>query len=209
MLIGKDDRKKLGVMFDTELKREIELVAVVGNGPKDHIEFVKALVTELGEITDKIKPKIIDLNHKIAKKYKIERVPTILIDPKNYNIIYTGAPVGEEGWSFIETLVLVSTDDSKLSTESRERLKGLKKMRYIRIFVTPMCPYCPQSVLLANQIAVEARDYVTSECIDVIENMDLAEKYNVRIVPTHVIDDKVTSIGVQEEARFVDDVVKG
>lgn len=209
MLIDEETRKKLKARLDSDMGREIELIAVLGKEKNEFMEFTESLVTELGEIGDKVKGKVVGPDSKEAKKYKVERYPTVLMDPKNYNIRYTGAPAGEEGWGFIETMIMISNDDSKLSEEAKNKLNDLKDDRAIQVFVTPACPYCPMAVVLANQMAIEAKAHVSSECVEAYENEDLAQKYNVRSVPLQVINGKVSSVGVQKEMKFVEDVIKG
>jgi thioredoxin 1 len=127
-----------------------------------------------------------------------------------YKIIYNGAPLGMEASSFIETISLVSRKESNLSRESKEKLKNIDKDVMIRVFVTPTCPYCPQSVLLANQIAIESKGKVTAECVEANENMELSAKFNVMSVPQQVINDDIDSItiGIQPEEKFVEHILK-
>jgi thioredoxin 1 len=78
------------------------------------------------------------------------------------------------------------------------------------VYVTPTCPYCPRAVLLAHQIAIEAKGRVESECVEASQNMDLARQFNVSSVPQQVINGHMgsVSIGVQPEAKFVNDVLR-
>ncbi len=88
-------------------------------------------------------------------------------------------------------------------------LSSLNQDRYIQIYVTPQCPYCPLAVLTANRVAIEKKGIVTSECVEAQENPDLAMKYSVISVPLQVINEKISSVGVQPEAKFVHDVLTG
>ena len=210
-IMDEDIERRLRNKFEKEMKREIEIVVIKSDKEEECqlCGLTIELINKLSEVSNKIKVKIYEKSSAAAKKYSIERVPSILIDPTNYKIVYTGAPIGEEGWAFIETMVLVSQDDSKLSQEAREKLKELKDERHIEVYVTPTCPYCPLAVLLANKVAIEGKGKVKAECIEVQENMDLAMKYNIRSVPQQIIDGKVSSVGVQPELKFVEDVIRG
>jgi len=206
-VISDDSRKILNEAFQ-ELKRKI-LIEVYTDGKMQNpynklsIDFV----TELSEISDRISFKILKIGEGRSKEKKITRSPTILIDPDSYNIRYTGAPAGEEGRSFIQTIVMVSNDDGKLSKKSRKRLAELKENRNIMVFVTPACPYCPGEVIIANSTAIERPDLITAECVETSENIDLAKKYNVGTVPQTVINEKLISIGVQQEDQFIDGLI--
>ncbi len=211
-LIDEASRKQLKERFEKEMKREVEIVAFLSDDVQSCplCPATKQFLEELAELTDKIKIKQESLDSDLAKKFNVTKPPVVLIDPsKGYRIVYTGAPVGYEAAGFIETIILVSNDESKLSPESKEKLKQLDGERHIRIIVTPTCPYCPMQVLLANQVAIEAKGKVTSECVEATEFPEIANKYGVRAVPHNVINDKTSSVGVQPEEVFVQAVLEG
>ena len=100
-------------------------------------DFTVNLINELKAIAPKIKPEFFKLGSDEAKRYNIEMSPTILLAPDTYNIRYMGAPIGEEGRSFITALILLSTGKQLLSEDSIKRLERLKEKRRVRIFVSP------------------------------------------------------------------------
>ncbi len=75
-------------------------------------------------------------------------------------------------------------------------LKNADKDARIQVFVTPTCPYCPKSVILAAKIAVETKGKITAECVESMENQQLSEKFNVGSVPQQVINSDPSSITV-------------
>ncbi len=169
------------------------------------VSFMKVLT----ELTDKIRVDFHKVEDEDAQKRSVTRSPTILIAPDKYNIRYTGSPTGEEAASFILALIMVSTGRTYLSDDSRKRLKRLKEKRHIRIFVSPTCPYCPQQVIYAVSAAVEKREYVSVEVIEIYENPDLAEKYGAMSVPTTFIGEDLLSAGLQPEDPFIESIVEG
>ncbi len=212
-LIDEESREELRKRFESEMKRKIELLVFVDpndNEHKEYSDFTVQISRELAELTDKINVRVYEKGSPECEKYGVSRFPTVLIDPDSgYRIRYTGAPAGQEGWGFVETIILVSRDESTLSPVSEEKLKSLNKNVKIQVYVTPSCPYCPMSVVLANKIAIAAKGKVESECVEAIENQDLAGLYNVSAVPQQVINDgAIVSIGAQPEDKFVDDVLK-
>jgi len=213
MIIDDESAKVLRERFKNEMKREVYLKVFFDE--EERIEgsrkFLEEFLKELNELSgEKIKFEIFSLQSEEAKRYNVDQAPTILIDPeKLYKIVYLGLPLGEEAWAFIDTIVQVSKDESALKNRSKEKLKQLKEEREVMIFVTPTCPYCPYQVLLSNNIAIESRGLVKSICVDALEFPELADKFEVNAVPHNVINGKNSSVGVQPEDKFVEDIVKG
>lgn len=206
-VIDDDSRKILKETFKG-LKRKIVLEVYTKNdGNVSYNELSVNLVRELSDISKKIQGKFFEIGEDRSKKMKVARSPTILIDPDHYNIRYTGAPAGEEGRSFTQTLLFVSDDESGLSKKSKKRLSELKVKRHIQVFVTPACPYCPGEVLTANRAAVERPDLISAECVETSENIDLAKKFNVGSVPQTVINEKLINIGLQAEDLFIEGLI--
>ena len=137
----------------------------------------------------------------------MDRSPTILIQPDRYRIRYVGAPAGEEGRSFIETLLAVSTGQSGLQPASRQALAALAEPRRVRVFVSPSCPYCPMQVLHAFRAALERPDLIRAECVEIVENPDLADRYAVGSVPHTVFDERLSVLGLEPEARFLAELI--
>ncbi len=172
-------------------------------------EAAISLIKVMPELSDKIKAGFYKLRDEKAKKQNIQRSPTVLIAPDKYNIRYTGAPAGEEASSFVISLLMVSTNKTILSNDSRKRLERLKEKRHVRIFVSPTCPYCPQQVLHAVSAAIEKKDLISVEVIEIYENIDLAEKYAAMSVPKTFIGETLIASGLQSEDYFIESIVEG
>lgn len=173
--------------------------------------FANQLADELHAIDPRILVEHLPMTSDAAVKMKLTTSPSILIGyDEGYAISYNGAPLGHEASSFIDTIVMVSNHESGLTQESKQILSKIDKQVNLQVFVTPTCPYCPKSVFLANQIAVEAKGKVTAECVESMENQELAKKYNVSSVPQQVINSDIGSvtIGAQQEKAFVMQAVK-
>ena len=63
----------------------------------------------LAELTDRLKVTYHTVGDELSVKRNVTRSPSILIAPDTYRIRYTGAPVGEEGRSFLVALMMAST----------------------------------------------------------------------------------------------------
>ena len=210
-LIDKRSQEALKAKFQKEMRGEVSLDVFIGRENKEYCDFTVQLCQELGELDSRIKPQVFDTDDGKASELGVMRSPTVLVGwHQGYKLKYTGAPAGQEAGGFVEAISLVSRGDSGLQQDSRAKLKSIDHPASIQVYVTPACPYCPRAVLLAHQIAIEAKGQVESECVEVSENMDLARQFDVSSVPQQVIngDAASTSIGVQPEATFVDAVLR-
>jgi thioredoxin reductase (NADPH) len=123
------------------------------------------------------------LSHQDAKRWNIERSPTILFDPEVYKIRFVGAPAGEEGRTILETLLLLGTRNSGLSKQSRKILERIDSPRNVKVFVSITCPYCPQQATNAIRAAIERPELISAEIIEIMAHPELAQKYSAMSVP--------------------------
>jgi len=203
-LIPDEARKMIAERLNS-FKDSVNVEVYTKDGEHDEFNAVSVgLVTELAEISPKIVPKFFKIGDARAKEMGVERTPTILVAPEKYRIRYTGAPAGEEGRSFMQIIEQASFGDSMLTPKVKAKLAQLKEKRHIQVFVTPTCPYCPGEVLNAFSAAMERPDLVSAECIESMENVDLARKFDVGGVPHTVVNGVTTSKGLQPEERFMD-----
>jgi thioredoxin reductase (NADPH) len=169
--------------------------------------LIMLFVKELSKLSDKINVNLHKVGDESSKKYAVTRSPTVLFNPENYSIRYTGAPFGEESRSFIDTIIMVSQRKSFLTKESKKILSQLKEPRHVLVFVTLSCPYCPGQVLNSFKAAIERPDLISAEAVDSMENTDLAQKYYVGAVPHTIINDQSISHGFEPEVRFIAEIV--
>ncbi|MCD6340800.1 MAG: thioredoxin family protein [Desulfurococcales archaeon] len=149
-------------------------------------------------------------NKELSRKLGIERVPTIVF--LEGTIRYVGVPAGEEIRGLVETIIRISTGDSGLSRDIIRKIEDLDCEIRIRVIVTPLCPYCPYAVLLANMVALESfkmgKKKVTAEIIEAFENPDIADSYGITNVPAIVVNNTLTYVGVPYENEFVEIIEK-
>jgi thioredoxin len=210
-LIDERSRKELEKKFQRELENEVGLSVFVGPENKEYCDFTVQLCEELSELDSRISVTVYQDSDEEMVRLAITRTPTVLIGwNQGYKVKYTGAPAGQEAGGFIETISLVSRGESGLQGDSRAKLQNIDRDVSIQVYVTPNCPYCPRAVLLAHQVAIESKGWVQSECVEASQNMDLATQFNVSSVPQQVINEDMdsVSIGVQPEAKFIDDVLR-
>ena len=210
-LIDESSREALKGKFQRELQDKVGLSVFIGPDNKEYCDFTVQLCEELNGLDRRIKPTVYQNTDAKAADLGITRTPTVLIGwDQGHKVKYTGAPAGQEAGGFIEAISLISRRDSGLHEDSRAKLQNIDQDVSIQVYVTPTCPHCPRAVLLANQVAIESNGWVESECVEASENMDLAMQFNVSSVPQQVIngDTSSISIGVQPEAKFVNQVLR-
>jgi glutaredoxin-like protein len=222
-IIDEQTAAQLRARFESEMVRPVEILLLKGLGNEEYSEWTESLLLELGSLSDMIEVRVIDvkIDPEALEEFNVTRTPTILLDPrKGYKIRYTGAPLGYEAWAFVETIILLSRDESELSERTKEILGSVRQFDHkdihIMTFVTPTCPYCPYQVLLANKFAIELKGIIEADCIEAYENPDLADNYQVSAVPHNVIlmredGNEVildTSVGSQPEEKYAMDLVR-
>ena len=143
------------------------------------------------------------LSHQEAKRWNIERSPTILFDPEFYKIRFVGAPAGEEGRTILEAFLLLGTRSSGLSEQSRKILERMDSPRDVKVFVSITCPYCPQQAANAIRAAIERPELISAEIIEIMANPDLAQKYNAMSVPQTYANELLIVQGAQPEEIFI------
>lgn len=207
---------QLTTVFSENLK---EPVRVIFFDKADGCEFcseTKQLLDEVTALNDKISLEAHNLGKEsdLASQYKLDKAPGFVIagmdDGKvvDYGIRYAGIPAGHEFTSLINDLILVSQRDSGLNPVTRAFLKGLDKDVKLQVFVTPTCPYCPQSVNLAHAMSMESA-FVQSEMVEATEFPDLAARFNVSGVPQTTINEgKGTMVGSGSEEMLVAEIKK-
>jgi len=211
-IMTEEDKKYLREKFAKEMENPVKIVLLKSDNC-DYCELTEKLLNELAPLADgKIKLEVRMMNEEDKKKLGVDHGPVILIG-EHGEVRYTGAPLGEEGWAFIETIVIASTGNHGFE-DWEEDLKNLKKTVRIETVVTPSCPYCPYAVLLANRIALASKGKVISDTIEAYEFPHIADKYNVTAVPTIIISvekpytGEVFSIGVPKEVTLLKTVLK-
>ncbi|HBU06359.1 MAG TPA: hypothetical protein DEA95_07295 [Nitrospiraceae bacterium] len=195
-LITEDIKTALREAFK-ELKDEVLIEVYTKIGVNDMFNNLAVdLIEAMAEASSKIKIKLYKLGDENSKNKDVHRSPTILIAPDKYSIRYTGAPLGEEGRSLIQSIIMASTGQTLVSPDTKKRMQRLKEKRHVRVFVSPTCPYCPQQALYAVSAAIELKGLVSAEVIEIYENRDLAEKYSAMSVPRTFVGETLVSPGL-------------
>ncbi len=122
---------------------------------------------------------------------------------EDYGVRFYGIPSGYEFTSLLQAIDAVATGKPELSEKTMEALAKVTEPIHMQVFVTPTCPYCPQAVMLAHQIAV-ASPMVRADMVEAMEFPHLATKYQVMGVPRTVINETVHIEGAAPEPMVLD-----
>jgi glutaredoxin-like protein len=182
----------------------------------DYCKDTLSLLEEIAELNEKISIEVVDLDQdkETASRYDIEEAPATVIttikdgESIDFGVRFLGIPAGHEFTSLINGIVMVSKQDSGLSTETREQLAKLEHPVNLKVFVTPTCPYCPRAVIVAHQMAIES-NLVNAEMVEAMEFPELSNKFNVSGVPHTVINMGAGEVvGAVPEANLMAEIEK-
>lgn len=175
---------------------------------------VEQLIGEVAELSPLLTHQVYDLdeNKDVADKFNVTDAPVLVLAGKNgdelidFGVRFLGAPAGHEFTSLVHDLLFVSRRSTDLTEETRSFLAGLTEPVLLQVFVTPTCPYCPQAVVLAHQMALES-ELVQAEMVESTEFQDLAMQFNVRGVPQTTINaGKATVVGAVPENNLLQQI---
>ncbi len=179
--------------------------------PAEDNPFARAnreVIRAFRQLSDKIGFREYSLDHELARKYGVTHSPTLVVAPDRYQIHWIGAPMGEEGRTFLEMLMAVGKGDSGLSAQSRAVIGRIGEPRDVKVFVSPSCPYCPQEAVNAIRAAIEAPDRIRLEIVDIQCQPEIAEQYGAHSVPQAFANDVQIGLGAQSEEVFCDSLRK-
>lgn len=207
-LIPEDIKKVIKDTFLKELKRDVLVEVYTKKGVNDRFnEAAVSFISALSELSDRIKTSYHTVGDEKSRTLNVERSPTVLVAPDRYRIRYTGAPLGEEGRSFLLSIMMASTGTTVLSQPVMQKLSDLHEPRDIQVFVSPTCPYCPQQVLFAVSAAIARPELVSAEIIEIYENQDIATQLGSLAVPQTFVNSVFTGAGLQPEEVFVETLI--
>lgn len=188
-------------------------------------EIAKQVVSEIAKLSPDSKiifeEKTLSENPDIVKLLEPTitsriKVPVVCIG-ENCEIMYLGAPIGEEIRTFLDSIILASTRRTNLSPKTREELKNvvkqLQRRLYIVTLVTQACPYCPYAASLANSFAIEGEGKIISIIYDASLDSELAEEYGITMVPAIIMGlegfkGRLEFIGIPSETDILERIIE-
>jgi glutaredoxin-like protein len=203
-------------LLNDEIRQEVSKILADLPGPVRLVMFTqefeceyctetRQLVEEVAELSDRITAEIYDFQADRAKAEElgIDKIPAIaVIGAQDYGVRFYGIPSGYEFASFLHAIQSVAAGKPELSDATLRVVAGIQKPVHIQVFVTPTCPYCPQAVMLAHQLAI-ASPLIRADMVEAMEFPHLAVKYQVMGVPRTVINETVHIEGAAPESHVV------
>jgi len=194
---------QLGSIF-AKLPEKIDIFLFTQKGEESVFSQTARHVIQAFEgLSSKIHFEEFDLDHEMATKWNVTTSPTILFNPGQYSIRWLGAPMGEEGRTFLEILMLIGLGSSKLTDQSLHVIKKIDTPRAIKVFVSATCPYCPQQAVNTVKAAIEKPDLISLEIIDIQCRQELAHEYSAHSVPQTFANEVLIGMGAQSEELFM------
>jgi len=194
---------QLRMVFE-QLPHTVPLFLFTEKGQNDvYNHAAKEVVRSFAGLGSKVELHELSLDHELAKKYQVDISPTVLFDPEHYSIRFLGAPIGEEGRTLLEAVVLIGLKKSNLSEQSLKIIEKINSPRKVKIFSSPTCPYCPQQAVNAIKAAIAKPELISLEIVDIQANPHLAELYSAHSVPQTFANDVLIAQGAQPEELFI------
>jgi glutaredoxin-like protein len=120
---------------------------------------------------------------------------------------FVGMTVGLEFSTLVEAIRQAGGGPTTLSPATVRALEALDGPVHIQVFTTPTCPYCPQAVHLAHEMAF-ASDKVVADMVDASTFPSLSDKYGVMGVPAQYFNGALSQVGAAPEHVVLDLVRK-
>jgi len=152
----------------------------------------------------------IDENPEFAKRYDIQRVPTILFVDENGTefIRYLAAPQGAEIQPFIQAIFTFAGIPNYYEATIKQNLNRIEPAT-IKVMITNTCPYCPSVVSICNQFALASGGKIRTIIIDVNANQDIGQYYDASGVPYTIVNDRKTLVGMVGPNEIIRELIGG
>ncbi|MGD1994139.1 MAG: thioredoxin family protein [Anaerolineae bacterium] len=201
-----EEVRKEATDFLGDLPHPVRLVMFTQELECDFCAETRQLVEEIAELSDQITAEILDFveDEDQAQALGVDKIPAVaIIGTEDYGVRIYGIPSGYEFTSFLYAIRMVSAGTTELSDAMLETLETVDQPVHMQVFVTPTCPYCPQSVIMAHQMAI-ASPMVRGDMVEATEFPHLSQKYQVMGVPRTVINESVHIEGAAPEEMIID-----
>ncbi len=211
-LLTDKDRVAVEQQFTDHLTLPVKLVFFTEQDNCLYCDEIQGLLEELAALSPLLSVEVHDFEQEagLAAQFGIDKTPAFSVQStgqegaadRDYGIRFYGIPSGYEFISLLEAIKLVGSGRVSLSKATLDKLASLQQPLHLQVFVTPTCPYCPQAVVLAHQLAF-ASGKVTADMVEAMEFPELSDKYSVMGVPRTVINETTFVEGAVPEALLI------
>jgi glutaredoxin-like protein len=176
----------------------------------DYCKEIVQLVNEVAATSDSVSVQQFEIHRdsEQAQALNIERAPAIaILGARDYGLRFYGIPSGYEFSTLLHAIQRAASGQSELDSATKSYLASLSKPVDYQVFVTPTCPYCPRSAVLAMEMAVES-PMVFANVVESAEFPNLANQFSVMGVPLTVINGTERVEGAAPPNMIVDAIRK-
>jgi thioredoxin reductase (NADPH) len=192
-----------------QLPHRVPLYLFTQQGNNDiYNQAAQEVVRAFAQLSDRIELHEKNLDDELAREWQVDVSPAILMDPEHYSVRFLGAPIGEEGRTLLEAVVLMGLRKSNLSDQSLKVINGIDSPRRVIVFSSPTCPYCPQQAVNGIKAAIAKPEFVSLEIVDIQANPVMADRYSAHSVPQAYANNVLIAQGAQPEELFVLSLLK-
>lgn len=202
-------RERIKKDLSVNLAKKVRLVLFTQESECQPCRDVSQLTNEIAALSDRVEVEALDFvrEGKRAEELSVDKIPVLIVSgDDNYGVRFYGVPLGYELKTLIEDMIRASKGTTDLSDESKRKLASVDKPIHIQVFVTLTCPYCPTTVGLAHQFALQ-NPKIRADMIESTGFPHLVRRYGVMGVPKVVINEEIEFTGLIPEEQFVDSVL--
>ncbi len=208
-IVGDDANKVKEIL--SKLPRKVKIIYFTQELECQYCRETHQLMQELHELSEgNIHLEVYNFitDKEQVDKYKVDKIPATVLttDNKDHGIRFYGIPSGYEFSTVLEDLQEVAKGEPSVSEETKKKLEKITQPLHLQVFVTPTCPYCPSTVLMAHKLAMLNKN-ITADMIEATEFPHLSMRYHVQGVPLTVIGEDNAIEGALPESNFVQKVL--
>ncbi len=205
-LLSKSTKKLLKIIL-SHLEREVTLATIIDPENPKCIEL-KNFILSIASLNPYILTEIYnkDENPDAEVFFHADKFPVVsLIDDENYymGVKFHGIPMGDGLSAFVLALYNLAGPKEDLGTELAEKILTIDRPAYIKICVSPSCPLCSDTIVAAQRLAF-LNPNVQAEMIDIDLFPHIKKDYNIKSVPTLIINDEIISFGSKTMSEIID-----
>jgi len=190
-------------------QREMGLF-VPGRQPCPSCKPARQMVEELSRLSSKIRLRVYEFSQETqaAARWGVDHIPASVIhtaDGRQFK--YYGVPLGHQFVAFVEGIVDLSRGELALSKDATKLLSRLNKDVHVQVLVAPNCTYSPYVARVLQQMAINS-PHVKTDIMDIGEFPRLAERFNIRSVPTVIVDGRLVLVGAAPDTNLAEQIVR-
>jgi glutaredoxin-like protein len=195
----------------SKLQDDVTIVYFTDEVNCRHCRREHQLLEELVTLSHKLRLEAYNftVDRSVADRYGIDKMPGLaLVGKHNCGVRYYGMPSDFEFGMLLEDILRLSSGESGLSFETKEKVKSLDVPLHLEVLTTSACHLSSGAVRVAHQMAMES-EMITADLVNVEDFPEVAERYQVLAAPTVIVNGLYHFYGALREPEFVEQVMRG